>query len=169
MKLKILKYPDPVLLKPGEPVTEFDAALEKTVADMFETMYDGKGVGLAAPQVGISKRLIVIDLSMNKNPEDKMVLINPEVISAEGRQYSEEGCLSFPDLIEKVTRSLHVRVRAQNVKGEWFEAEGEELLARCFLHEIDHIDGIVFLERMSPLKRNICARRIRKQQREGSW
>lgn len=169
MILKIVKYPDPVLLKPGEPVTEFNAELKKLVDDMFETMYDGQGVGLAAPQVGVSKRLIVIDLSSKRDPEQKLVLINPEVIEAEGRQYGEEGCLSFPEIHEKVVRAQKVRVRAQDVDGNWFEREGEELMARCFLHEIDHIDGVVFLNRMTPLKRSICQRTIRKRQKEGSW
>jgi peptide deformylase len=169
MKLKIFKYPDPVLLKPGEPVTEFDAALQKTADDMFETMYGEQGVGLAAPQVGVSKRLIVIDLSMGKRPEEKIVLVNPEIIESAGKQYSEEGCLSFPDIREKVSRAFKVTVRAQDTKGKWFEKEGEELLARCFLHEIDHIEGIVFLERMTPLKRSMCQRQIRKMQRDGTW
>jgi peptide deformylase len=105
MILKIVKYPDPVLAQPGEPVTEFNAELRKFVADMFETMYDGQGIGLAAQQVGVAKRLLVIDLSVNKVPADKLVLINPEIISAEGRLYEEEGCLSFPDIREKVPRT----------------------------------------------------------------
>jgi peptide deformylase len=169
MILKIVKYPDPVLLKPGEPVTEFNDELKKLVEDMFETMYDGQGVGLAAPQVGVSQRLIVIDLSNKRDPEQKIVLINPEIIEAEGTQYGEEGCLSFPEIHEKVVRAQKVRVRAQDVDGHWFEKDGEELLARCFLHEIDHVDGIVFLKRMTPLKRSICQRSIRKLQREGNW
>jgi peptide deformylase len=169
MILKIVKYPDPVLLKPGEPVTEFNDELKKLVADMFETMYDGQGVGLAAPQVAVSKRVIVIDLSNKRDPEQKIVLVNPEIIESEGRQYGEEGCLSFPDLREKVVRAEKVRIRAQNTDGEWFEMDGEELLARCFLHEIDHVDGIVFLARMSPLKRSLNLRTIRKLQRDGNW
>jgi peptide deformylase len=169
MILKIVKYPDPVLLKPGEPVTEFNDELKKLVADMFETMYDGQGVGLAAPQVAVSKRVIVIDLSNKRDPEQKIVLVNPEIIESEGRQYGEEGCLSFPDLREKVVRAEKVRIRAQNTDGEWFEMDGEELLARCFLHEIDHVDGIVFLSRMSPLKRSLNLRTIRKLQRDGNW
>lgn len=169
MKLKIVKYPEPVLLKPAEPVTEFDAALEKFVDDMFETMYDGQGVGLAAPQVGVSKRVVVIDLSSARDDGKKIVLINPEIVEREGKQYGEEGCLSFPELHEKVSRAMKVKVRAQNAKGEWYEIEGEELLARCFQHEIDHVDGIVFLDRMTPLKRSMCQRKIRKQQRDGDW
>jgi len=166
---KIVKYPDPILSQPGEPVTEFNAEVRKLAADMFETMYAEQGVGLAAPQVGASKRLTVIDLSMGKKPEDKLVLINPEIISSEGRLYEEEGCLSFPDIREKVVRAAKVRVRAQDVHGKWFEMDGEELMARCFQHEIDHLDGILFLVRMSALKRNLNLRKIRKMQANGEW
>lgn len=169
MILPIVKYPDPVLSRPGEPVTEFNAELKQLVANMFETMYDGHGIGLAAPQVGESRRLIVIDLSGGKNPEEKIVLVNPEIIQSQGRLYDEEGCLSFPEIHEKVVRAAFVRVRAQNENGEWFEMDGEELLARCFQHEIDHIDGILFLQHMSPLKRSIQLRKIRKMQKEGNW
>jgi peptide deformylase len=169
MVLKILKYPDPVLSQPGEPVTEFDDELRKLVADMFETMYSAQGIGLAAPQVGISKRLTVIDLSLGKEPNDKLVLINPEVVSSEGRLYEEEGCLSFPDIREKVVRAAKVRIRAQDEHGKWFEMDGEELLSRAFQHEIDHLNGILFIFRMSPLKRNLNLRKIRKLQSEGQW
>ena len=169
MILKILKYPDPVLSQPGEPVTEFNAELRKLVADMFETTYASQGIGLAAPQVGVSKRLTVIDLSMGKIPADKIVLINPEIISSEGKLYEEEGCLSFPDIREKVVRSAKVRIRAQDERGKWFEMDGEELLSRCFQHEIDHLNGILFLFRMSALKRSLNLRKIRKMQAEGQW
>jgi peptide deformylase len=169
MILTIVKYPDPVLSRPGEPVTEFNAELKKLVADMFETMYDGRGVGLAAPQVAVSKRVIVIDLSSGKVPADKIVLVNPEIIQSDGRVYDEEGCLSFPDIREKVVRAAHVRIRAQDEKGKWFEMDGDDLLARCFQHEIDHIDGVLFLARMSPLKRNLNQRKIRKMQHDGEW
>jgi len=169
MKLKIVTYPDPILAKPGEPVTEFNAELKQLVADMFETMYDGHGVGLAAPQIGVSKRLIVIDLSGGDNPAEKIVLVNPEIIAHEGLQNGDEGCLSFPEIHEKVTRSGWVKVRAQDENGKWFEKEGHELLARCFEHEIDHVDGTQFIFRMSKLKRDMVLRRIRKMQREGNW
>jgi peptide deformylase len=169
MILKIVKYPEPILSQPGEPVTEFNAELRKLVADMFETTYASQGIGLAAPQVGVSKRLTVIDLSMGKNHDEKLVLINPEIISSEGRIYEEEGCLSFPDIREKVVRAAKVRVRAQDVNGKWFEKDGEELMARCFQHEIDHLDGILFLVRMSALKRNLNLRKIRKMQANGEW
>ena len=134
MILKILKYPDPVLSRPGEPITEFDAELRKLIADMFETTYAEQGIGLAAPQVGVSKRLTVIDLSMGKNPKDKLIIVNPEIISSEGKQYEEEGCLSFPDIREKVARAAKVRIRAQDERGKWFEMDGDELLSRCFQH-----------------------------------
>jgi peptide deformylase len=136
---------------------------------MFETTYASQGIGLAAPQVGASKRVTVIDLSMGKKPEDKLVLVNPEIISSEGRLYDEEGCLSFPDIREKVVRAAKVRVRAQDVHGKWFEMDGEELMARCLQHEIDHLDGILFLVRMSALKRNLNLRKIRKMQANGEW
>ena len=169
MILKIVKYPEPVLSQPGEPVTEFNAELRKLVADMFETTYDSQGVGLAAPQVGVSKRLATVDLSMGKNPEEKIVLINPEIISSEGRLYEEEGCLSFPEIKEKVVRAAKVRVRAQDEHGKWFEMDGDDLLARCFQHEIDHVDGMLFIFRMSALKRDLNLRKIRKMQRDGVW
>ena len=169
MLLKIVKYPEPVLSQPGEPVSEFNDELRKFVADLFETMYTAQGIGLAAPQVAVSRRITVIDLSMGKNPKDKLVLINPEVIEREGKQYEEEGCLSFPDIREKISRAAKVRIRAQDEHGKWFEMDGEELLSRAFQHEIDHLDGVLFLSRMSPLKRDLNLRKIRKMQREGTW
>ena len=169
MVLKIVKYPEPVLQQPGEPVTEFNDELRRFVADLFETMYAAKGIGLAAPQVAVSKRITVIDLSSGKNPEEKLVLINPEIIAREGKQYEEEGCLSFPEIHEKVQRSATVTVRAQDEYGKWFEMDGEELLSRAFQHEIDHLDGVLFIFRMSGLKRDMILRRIRKAQREGIW
>ena len=169
MILTIVKYPEPVLEQPGEPVTEFDAELRKLVSDMFETTYASQGIGLAAPQVGVSKRITVVDLSMGKDPAQKLVLINPEIILSEGRQYEEEGCLSFPEIREKVVRAAKVRIRAQDVRGKWFEMDGDELLARCFQHEIDHLDGILFLFRMSSLKRSLNLRKIRKMQADGEW
>ena len=169
MILKIVKYPDPVLQQPGEPVTEFDPELRKFVADMFETMYASLGIGLAAQQVGVAKRVTVIDLSGGKDPAQKLVLINPEIIFREGKQYEEEGCLSFPEIREKISRAAKVRIRAQDENGKWFEMDGEELLSRAFQHEIDHLDGMVFIFRMSALKRDLTLRKIRKMQREGTW
>ncbi|HEV2485080.1 MAG TPA: peptide deformylase [Terracidiphilus sp.] len=169
MILNIVKYPEPILSQPGEPVTEFNAELCKLVADMFETTYANQGIGLAAPQVGVSKRVTVIDISMGKVPKDKLVLVNPEIILSEGKLYEEEGCLSFPDIREKVVRAAKVRIRAQDEKGKWFEMDGDDLLARCFQHEIDHLDGILFLFRMSALKRSLNLRKIRKMQADGEW
>jgi peptide deformylase len=169
MILKIVKYPEPVLSQPGEPVTEFNEELKKLVDDMFETMYASQGIGLAAPQVAVAKRVTVIDLSQGKNPEEKLVLVNPEIIFREGKQYEEEGCLSFPEIREKVQRASKVKVRAQDLQGKWFEMDGEELLSRAFQHEIDHLDGMLFIFRMSSLKRDLVLRKIRKMQREGTW
>jgi peptide deformylase len=169
MLREIVKYPDPVLERPSEPVTEFDEELRKLVDDMFESMYAAKGIGLAAPQIGIPRRLTVIDLSFQKNPEEKIVLINPEIIFREGKQYEEEGCLSLPEIREKVSRAAKVKVKAQDVNGEWFELDGEELLARAFQHEIDHLDGVLFFRRVSALKRDLILRRIRKMQKAGEW
>ena len=169
MKLTIVKYPEPILQKPGEPVTEFDDQLRQLVADMFETMYDAQGVGLAAPQVAVSKRITVIDVSNGKDPAQKLVLINPEIIERTGKLYEEEGCLSFPEIREKVVRAAKVKVRAQDEHGNWFEAEGEELLSRCMQHEIDHLDGVLFIFRVSGLKRDLALRKIRKMQRAGEW
>ncbi len=169
MILKIVKYPEPVLQQAGEPVTEFDEELRTFVANLFETMYKAQGIGLAAQQVGVAKRVTVIDLSLGKDPAQKLVLVNPEVVHREGKQYEEEGCLSFPDIREKIARAAKVRIRAQDENGKWFEMDGEELLSRAFQHEIDHLDGILFIFRMSLLKRNLNLRKIRKLQSEGAW
>jgi peptide deformylase len=169
MILKIVKYPEPVLQQPGEPVTEFNDELRQFVADLFETMYASKGIGLAAQQVGVAKRVTVVDLSLGQDPAQKIALINPEVIHREGKQYEEEGCLSFPEIRERISRAAKVRVRAQDQDGKWFEMDGEELLSRAFQHEIDHLDGILFIFRMSALKRNLNLRKIRKLQSEGKW
>jgi peptide deformylase len=167
--LEIVKWPDPVLETPGEAVTEFDDRLKKLVGDMFETMYAAPGVGLAAPQVGVAQRLFVMDCSVGHDPAQRMVLINPEIIAVEGDQSGEEGCLSFPGIFFPVKRSLRAVVRAQNVKGEFFEIDGMELTARCMLHETDHCDGIVFIDKTTPLKRELAKRKIKKLQKAGQW
>jgi peptide deformylase len=166
---EIVKYPDPVLAKRGEDVTEFGEDLKTLVEEMFESMYAAHGIGLAAPQIGLSKRLTVIDVSFKKDPDDKLVLINPEIVEREGKQFEEEGCLSLPEIREKVNRAAKVKVRAQNVEGEWFEVEGEELLSRALQHEIDHLDGVLFIDRLSRLKRDLVHRRIKKMQKNGEW
>jgi peptide deformylase len=165
----VVKYPDPVLARKGERVTEFDDGLRELVEEMFESMYAAQGIGLAAPQIGVSKQLTVIDVSFKKNPEEKLVLINPQVLKTEGKQFEEEGCLSLPDIREKVHRAERVTVRAQNENGEWFEVEGDELLARALLHEIDHLNGILFIDHLSRLKRELVLRKIRKMQKNGEW
>jgi len=167
--LKILTWPNPILDAPGAPVTEFDDALKKLVNNMFETMYAAPGVGLAAVQVGVPKRLFVMDCSGGKDPAQRVVMINPEVVSMEGKQDGDEGCLSFPGIFFNVQRNLRAIVRAHDVNGEEFELDGTELTARCMLHETDHCDGIVFLDKMTPLKREIVKRRIKKLQKAGEW
>src|SRR6059058_5543893 len=127
----IVKFGNPVLEKPSEPVTQFDDELKKLVEDMFESMYAAHGIGLAAPQIGISKRLAVVDVTFKEDPAAKMVLVNPEIIHKEGRQRETEGCLSIPEFREQVSRPNKVTIRAQDVSGKWFEHSGEGLLARC--------------------------------------
>jgi peptide deformylase len=169
MVYPIVKFPDPILQRPTEPVTAFDEDLRRLVDDMFESMYVAHGIGLAAPQIGIPKRLTVIDLSFQKNPEDRIALINPEVVTKEGKIYEEEGCLSLPDIREKVARAAKVKIRAQDLEGKWFERDADDLLARAFQHEIDHLDGVLFIFRISALKRDFVLRKIRKLQRAGEW
>jgi peptide deformylase len=166
---KIVKYGDPVLEKPGAAIKKFDAELEQLVDDMFATMYAANGVGLAAPQIGKSLRVTVIDVTTGKNPEAKIVLVNPEIIHAEGEVREEEGCLSIPGFRGYVVRPQFVTVRAQNVKGETFEIRGENLLGRAFCHEIDHLNGILFLTHLSMLKRDLIKRKIKKLRKEGEW
>ncbi len=165
----ITKYGVPVLEKPAAPVTKFDAELEKISADMFESMYAAQGVGLAAPQIGLAMRLAVIDVSLGKNPEAKLVLANPEIIYSEGEQREEEGCLSLPGFRGSVIRPLYVTMRAQDVTGKSYEMRGEGLLARAFCHEIDHLDGVLFLQHLSMLKRDLIKRKIRKLRKSGDW
>jgi len=166
---EVVKYPHPSLAQKGAPVTEFNAELEQLVAEMFDTMYAAQGIGLAATQISISKQITVIDVSFNERPEDKLVLINPVILEREGSLYEEEGCLSLPEITEKVKRAGWVKVRAQNAKGEFFEVEGEELLARALQHEIDHLHGVLFIDHLSRLKRDLVLRRIRKLIRNGEW
>jgi len=167
--LRIVKYGECVLETPGDPVTEFDDKLKKLVEDMFETMYEARGVGLAAPQIGISKRLFVMDCSFRSDPEQRVALINPVVLSVEGEQTGDEGCLSFPDIFFSVKRSLRAVVRAQDVNGSEIEIDGMDLTARCMLHETDHCDGIVFLDRTTTLKRELVKRKIKKLMKTERW
>jgi peptide deformylase len=165
----IVKYGDPVLEKPGAAIKKFEADLEQLAEDMFASMYAAQGVGLAAPQIGKSIRLAVVDVTAGKNPEAKIVLVNPEIIHAEGEVREEEGCLSIPGFRGYVVRPQFVTVRAQNLKGETFEIRGENLLARAFCHEIDHLNGILFLQHLSMLKRDLIRRKIKKLRKEGEW
>ncbi len=167
--LDIVKYGDPVLERPGESVTEFDAKLKRLVSNMFETMYASRGVGIAAPQVGVSKRLFVMDCSGGRDPEARVALVNPVVLTVEGEQTGDEGCLSFPGIFFPVKRSLRAVVRAQNLDGEEFEFDGLDLEARCMLHETDHCDGIVFIDRTTTLKRELVRRKIRRLEKQGRW
>lgn len=169
--LKIIHYPDPVLLTVAKPVTEsrFGKELEELVDKMFAIMYQARGVGLAAPQVGISERIFVMDIPNEDGPSQKHAFINPEIIHVEGEQVGDEGCLSFPGLYQQVKRDTRVVVRAHDVSGQEFELDVNDLAARCVLHETDHCDGIVFLDRMSPLKRQLAKRKIKRLQNTGKW
>lgn len=170
--LKIVNYPEPVLLTVGQPVAEeeFGENLQRLVADMFETMYQAKGIGLAAPQIGVSKRLFVMDVPIEESEKsDKFVMINPEIIRREGEQIGDEGCLSFPGIYAKIRRDARAVVRYQDVFGDFQELDAADLSARCVLHETDHCDGIVFLDRMTVLKRELAKRKIKKLQNTGKW
>ena len=169
--LRITLYPEPVLLTVGKPVleNEFDEDLKKLVEDMFETMYNANGVGLAAPQIDVSKRLFVMDCSGGENPSEKIALINPEIIHVEGEQTGDEGCLSFPGIYQKISRNLRAIVRYQDANGVLRELDAADLTARCVLHETDHCDGIVFLDRMTTLKRELAKRKIKKLKKTGKW
>ena len=170
MIYKIVKLGHPVLEQVAEPVGNFDSPeLYKLIEDMFETTYAHKGVGLAAPQVNVSRRLTVIDTSAGEDPAQKVVLINPEIVNLEGTQLGEEGCLSIPGFREDVKRAMKATIRARTPKGETFEITGEDLLARAMQHEIDHLNGILFLQHLSALKRDLIRRKIRKLQKTGEW
>ena len=170
MVYPIVKIGDPVLEREAAEVTEFDTPeLQKFVDDMFESMYVAKGVGLAAPQIGVSRKIAVIDVSNGAKPEDKLVLINPTILKVDGRQEGEEGCLSIPGFREQVRRGRCVTIRARNVRGEVFEQTAEDLLARAFLHETEHLYGKLYITHISALKRDLMKRKIKKLQRAGDW
>jgi len=165
----IVKFGNPVLEKPAATVTEFDEELRKLADDMFESMYAAHGVGLAAPQIGISKRIAVIDVTFQEDPDAKIVLVNPEIVHREGRLTSSEGCLSIPEFRENVTRPRKVTARAQDLTGKTIEVTGEELLARALLHETDHLNGKLYISHLSALKRDMMKRKIRKLMKQGEW
>ena len=165
----IVKFGNPVLEKPAAAVTVFDDELKKLVEDMFESMYAARGVGLAAPQIGISRRIAVVDVTFKEDPDAKLVLINPEIIHKEGRHAQSEGCLSIPDFRENVTRAQVVTIRAQDLTGQVFERIGDDLLARAFQHETDHLNGKLYISHISALKRDLIKRKIRKLVKAGEW
>ncbi|MGB6199723.1 MAG: peptide deformylase [Candidatus Acidiferrales bacterium] len=165
----VVKYGAKVLETPTRPVEQFDEELGNLCADMFESMYAAQGVGLAAPQIGIDKRLAVIDVSAGKHPDAKLVLANPEIVHIEGEQREDEGCLSVPGFRGNVLRPQYVTLRAQDASGKEYEMRGEGLLARAFCHEIDHLNGTLFLQHLSMLKRDLIKRRIRKLRKAGDW
>jgi len=158
----VVKYGDPILEKPTPRLEKFGPELAELCEDMFATMYAAQGVGLAGPQIGKPLRLAVVDVTGGKNPEAKVVLANPEIIHSEGEKREEEGCLSIPGFRGYVIRPQFVTVRAQDASGKLFEMRGEDLLARVFCHEIDHLNGILFLQHLSMLKRDLIKRKIKK-------
>lgn len=163
---EILKYPHPVLKKRAREVGQMDGELKKLIQDMTETMYDAGGVGLAAPQVGISRRVIVVDVSPIDPQQTFFVMINPEIVSEEGDVDHEEGCLSVPDCLEKVKRKEKVRVRGISAEGGEMEISGEGILAFALQHEIDHLNGVLILDRVSPLKRDVYRRKVKKERKK---
>jgi peptide deformylase len=165
----ITKYGAPVLEAKTKPVEKFDEKLAILCEDMFASMYAASGVGLAAPQIGLNLRLAVIDVTTGKNPEARLVLANPEIVHIEGDQREEEGCLSLPSFRGTVLRPRYVTIRAQDMTGKSYEMKGEGLLARAFCHETDHLDGVLFIQHLSMLKRDLIKRRIRKLRKAGDW
>ncbi len=165
-KLAILEYPDPRLRKSAEPVQAVDDAVRQLARDLLDTMYAAKGVGLAATQVDVHRRVLVLDVSEERN--QPMVFVNPEILSAQGRGPGEEGCLSVPDIYEKVQRATRIRVRALGLDGAPFEMDAEGLLGICIQHEMDHLDGKLFVDYLSELKRQLIRRRLEKERKQRS-
>ena len=165
--LEIREYPDPVLRKKALPVETIDDGFQRLIDDMIDTMYAAPGIGLAAPQVGVLRRLVIVDVSAGETSSPLYVLINPEIVSREGEQVGEEGCLSLPELNSDVVRAACVTVRALERTGTPVTIEAEGLLARCLQHEIDHLDGVLFIDKISPLKRELYKRRVRKALKVG--
>lgn len=165
----ILKYGAPELEKPSLEVEHFDADLKRLAEDMLETMYAAPGIGLAAPQIGVNTRLLVVDITSGRESGHQLVAVNPRIVWQDGSQRDEEGCLSIPGFSALVTRPMQIRVEAQDLDGKDFEVEASELLARALCHEIDHLDGVLYLDRISALKRDFIKRKIRKMIRAGEW
>jgi peptide deformylase len=169
MILPIVKYGDPVLQQEGDEVNNIDGKLAEFTQNMFETMYGAKGCGLAAPQVALSKKLFVMDVSAGKDAKERIVCINPQIVETKGTVVSEEGCLSFPGIYIEVERPEIVTVSAIDINGKEFTFEVDGLAARCVLHETDHINGKVFIEYLNPLKRDLLKRKIKKKIKLGEW
>ncbi len=169
MILPIVKYGNPILNQIANPVISFDEELEELSKNMVETMYDATGVGLAAPQVGILTRLMVVDPTAGEKADSLIVLVNPEIITTEGDQFEEEGCLSIPSFTERVHRPQKVVVSARGIDNNELVVEGQDLLCRILIHEIDHLNGVLFLDHLSVIKRDVIKRKIRKQVRNGEW
>jgi peptide deformylase len=167
--LPVKKYPSPELTTRAEEVSTIDDELRRLVADMVETMYAASGVGLAANQVGVTRRLAVMDVSAGENPDDLYVMINPEIVESDGAESDEEGCLSFPGLTEIVTRPQRVTMRALNLDGKIYTLEGEGLLARAICHEVDHLNGVLFVDRLTGFKKERLRKEIRRNLRSGAW
>lgn len=169
MILDVVKYGDPILVKRAEEIMGFDQELAKLVDDMFDTMYAAPGVGLAGPQVGVLRRIFVMDCSGGKDKQRRFALINPVIETEEGEQIGQEGCLSFPGIYFDVKRPARLRVRAQDLDGSPFTLDVMDLEARCVSHETDHLDGELFIDYLSPLKRDLIKRKVRKRIKEGEW
>jgi peptide deformylase len=169
MILPILKYGSPELKEVSKPVDAFTEELEKISKNMIETLYGAPGIGLAAPQIGLNIRLVTIDVSVGEEPDKLIIICNPEIISSEGEQKNDEGCLSIPEFTESVVRPIKAFVKGQNLKGEEVKYEAEGLLARAFSHEIDHLNGVLFIDRLSPLKRGLIKNKIKKLAKAGDW
>jgi peptide deformylase len=169
MILNVVRYGDPILTKSAEEVADFDEKLHKLIDDMFETMYGAPGVGLAAPQVAVLKRLFVMDCSSGKDKKQKIVLINPVIETEEGEQIGDEGCLSFPGVFLEIKRPQRVVVRARDIDGSEMTLDVMDLQARCVSHETDHLDGELFINYLSPLKRDLTKRKIKKRIKQGDW
>mgnify|MGYP001107049655 CR=1 FL=1 len=169
MILPILKYGAPELRVVSKDVESFGEKLEEIVKNMVETMYAAPGIGLAASQVGLNIRLTTIDLSVGEEPGKLIVLCNPEIVTKEGTQKNDEGCLSVPDFSETVTRPQKMVVRGKNAKGDEIQIEAEDLLARCLSHEIDHLNGVLFVDHLSSLKRTLIRNKIKKLAKAGEW
>ena len=158
----IVLFPAPVLREACRPIEKFDADLATLVADLIETCHAAPGLGLAAPQIGVDQRVAIVDLSVGEDPSQIQVLVNPIVVERTGTQLEEEGCLSLPDITERIERPEQVRVRAQDLAGEWREIEGKGLLARALCHEIDHLHGVLFVDYLRGLRRELMIRRLKR-------